>query len=87
MSIYNTSFNFLAMICIDSTLKMWSCCQVAASDATGNRRFLLSIYAHGLVHCTQGGVPLGQVHCALGGSPYGIQMDRSIWLTGESPPT
>ena len=41
---------------------------MAAAVSPGARRFLLSLYAHGLVHCTQGGVPLGQVHCVLGGS-------------------
>ena len=42
---------------------------IAAAVSPGARRFLLSIYAHGLVHFTQGGVHFGRVHCALGGSP------------------
>ena len=95
-SFYHVLFNCLAMIVIDSTLKMERCGQIAAADATGHRRFLLSIYAHGLVQ-SQGGVPMwaspicptgtppwdpnGPVHIANGGVPPLLGVGRG----GGSP--
>ena len=59
---------------------------MAAADATGARRDILSLYAPGLVHCTQGGrPPWASPLCPRGEVPRGVQMDRSITASGKFP--